>query len=145
MGLINLNARTACSVNAALEAEAIPAGRLALVSQSGSMLGAIMARGAARGLGFSHLISTGNEADLTASEIAGLLVDDPDVDAILLSWKRSARRLLEAAARRRPCGGKPIFAFKLAVPPSRGMANCHRALAAPCGGDAFFRAATSRG
>ena len=45
MGLVNLNARTACSVNAALEAESLPAGRIALVSQSGSMRGAIMARG----------------------------------------------------------------------------------------------------
>jgi hypothetical protein len=92
MGLINLNSRTACSVNAALEAESLPAGRLALVSQSGSMLGAIMARGAARGLGFSHLISTGNEADLTAGEIAGLLVDDPTPTRSCCSSKRSAAR-----------------------------------------------------
>ena len=77
MGLINLNARIACSVNAALEAPSLPAGRLALVSQSGSMMGAIMSRGAPRGIGFSHIIGTGNEADLTAGEVAGLLVDDP--------------------------------------------------------------------
>ncbi|MFN7902994.1 MAG: CoA-binding protein, partial [bacterium] len=30
MGLVNLNARTACSVNAALEADSLPAGRIAL-------------------------------------------------------------------------------------------------------------------
>ena len=107
MGLINLNARTACSVNAALEADSLPAGRLALVSQSGSMLGAIMARGAARGLGFSHLISTGNEADLTASEIAGLLVDDPQVDAILLFLEAIRRAdLLARCGAPRPCGGQ---------------------------------------
>lgn len=145
MGLINLNARTACSVNAALEAEAIPAGRLALVSQSGSMLGAIMARGAARGLGFSHLISTGNEADLTASEIAGLLVDDPDVDAILLFLEAIRRAdLLEAAARRAHAAGKPIIAFKLGRSSfGAELANSHTGALAgsDAAADAFFRAA----
>lgn len=144
MGLINLNARTACSVNAALEAENLPAGRLALVSQSGSMLGAIMARGAARGLGFSHLISTGNEADLTASEIAGLLVDDPQVDAILLFLEAIRRAdLLEEAARRAHAAGKPIIAYKLGRSSfGAELANSHTGALAgsDAAADAFFRA-----
>lgn len=144
MGLINLNARTACSVNAALEAETIPAGRLALVSQSGSMLGAIMARGAARGLGFSHLISTGNEADLTASEIAGLLVDDPEVDAILLFLEAIRRAdLLAEAARRAHAAGKPIIAYKLGRSAfGAELANSHTGALAgsDAAADAFFRA-----
>jgi len=144
MGLINLNSRTACSVNAALEAESLPAGRLALVSQSGSMLGAIMARGAARGLGFSHLISTGNEADLTASEIAGLLVDDPQVDAILLFLEAIRRAdLLAAAARRAHAAGKPIIAFKLGRSSfGAELATSHTGALAgsDAAADAFFRA-----
>ena len=144
MGLINLNSRTACSVNAALEAESLPAGRLALVSQSGSMLGAIMARGAARGLGFSHLISTGNEADLTASEIAGLLVDDPQVDAILLFLEAIRRSdLLAEAARRAHAAGKPIIAFKLGRSAfGAELANSHTGALAgsDAAADAFFRA-----
>jgi len=144
MGLINLNARTACSVNAALEAESLPAGRLALVSQSGSMLGAIMARGAARGLGFSHLISTGNEADLTASEIAGLLVDDPQVDAILLFLEAIRRAdLLAEAARRAHAAGKPIIAYKLGRSAfGAELANSHTGALAgsDAAADAFFRA-----
>lgn len=144
MGLINLNSRTACSVNAALEAESLPAGRLALVSQSGSMLGAIMARGAARGLGFSHLISTGNEADLTASEIAGLLVDDPQVDAILLFLEAIRRAdLLAEAARRAHAAGKPIIAFKLGRSAfGAELANSHTGALAgsDAAADAFFRA-----
>jgi len=144
MGLINLNARTACSVNAALEAESLPAGRLALVSQSGSMLGAIMARGAARGLGFSHLISTGNEADLTASEIAGLLVDDPQVDAILLFLEAIRRAdLLAEAARRAHAAGKPIIAYKLGRSAfGSELANSHTGALAgsDAAADAFFLA-----
>ncbi len=145
MGLINLNSRTACSVNAALEAESLPTGRLALVSQSGSMLGAIMARGAARGLGFSHLISTGNEADLTAGEFAGLLVDDPDVDAILLFLEAIRRAdLLEDAARRAHAAGKPIIAFKLGRSAfGAELANSHTGALAgsDAAADALFRAA----
>jgi acetate---CoA ligase (ADP-forming) len=114
MGVVNLNARIACSVNAALEADALPAGRIALVSQSGSMMGAIMSRGAARGIGFSHLVGTGNEADLSAGEIAGLLVDDPAVDAILLFLEaiRQPHHFAELA-RRAHATGKPVVAYKL--------------------------------
>lgn len=144
MGLINLNGRSACSVNAALEAESLPAGRLALVSQSGSMLGAIMARGAARGLGFSHLISTGNEADLSASEIVGLLVDDPQTDAILLFLEAIRRAdLLEDAARRAHAAGKPIIAYKLGRSSfGAELANSHTGALAgsDAAADAFFRA-----
>ena len=144
MGLVNLHAKTACSVNAALEADTLLPGRLALVSQSGSMLGAIMARGAARGIGFSHLLSTGNEADLAAGEIAGLLVERPEVDAVLLFLEaiRDADRLAEAA-RRGHALGKPIIAYKLGRSPfGAELATSHTgALAgsdAAC--DAFFRA-----
>jgi acyl-CoA synthetase (NDP forming) len=144
MGLVNVNGRSACSVNAALEAETLPPGRLALVSQSGSMLGAIMARGAARGMGFSHLISTGNEADLTASEIAGLLVDDPDTDAILLFLEAIRRAdLLAEAARRAHAAGKPIIAFKLGRSSfGAELANSHTGALAgsDAAADAFFRA-----
>jgi len=144
MGLVNVNGRSACSVNAALEAESLPPGRLALVSQSGSMLGAIMARGAARGIGFSHLISTGNEADLTASEIAGLLVDDPDTDAILLFLEAIRRAdLLAEAARRAHAAGKPIIAFKLGRSSfGAELANSHTGALAgsDAAADAFFRA-----
>ena len=108
------------------------------------MLGAIMARGAARGIGFSYLLSTGNEADLAAGEIVDLLVDRPEVDAILLFLEaiRDADRLAQAA-RRAHAVGKPIIAFKLGRSPfGAELATSHTgALAgsdAAC--DAFFRA-----
>ncbi|MGI9128575.1 MAG: acetate--CoA ligase family protein [Roseomonas sp.] len=144
MGLVNLNARTACSVNAALEAESLPAGHIALVSQSGSMMGAIMARGAPRGMGFSHLIGTGNEADLTASEIAGMLVEDPSVDAVLLFLEAiRAPEKLAAAARRAHALGKPIIAFKLGRSSfGAELAGSHTGALAgsDAAADAFFRA-----
>ncbi|MBD0271734.1 MAG: acetate--CoA ligase family protein [Acetobacteraceae bacterium] len=143
MGMVNLNARIACSVNAALEADELPVGRLALVSQSGSMMGAIMSRGAARGIGFSHLVGTGNEADLTAAEVAAMLVDDPQVDAILLFLEAIRRPDLFAdLARRAHAAGKPVVAYKLGRSPyGAELAASHTgALAgADAAADAFFQ------
>ena len=143
MGVVNLNARIACSVNAALEAAELPAGRLALVSQSGSMMGALMSRGAARGIGFSHLVGTGNEADLSAAEVAGLLVDDPQVDAVLL-FLEAIRRPEHFAdlARRAHAAGKPVVAYKLGRSPyGAELAASHTGALAgtDAAADAFFR------
>ncbi|RAI60237.1 acetate--CoA ligase family protein [Roseicella frigidaeris] len=144
MGVVNLNDRIACSVNAALEAETLPAGRIALVSQSGSMMGAIMSRGAARGIGFSHIVGTGNEADLTAGEIAGLLVDDPQVEAILLFLEAIRRPEHYAAlARRAHAAGKPVIAYKLGRSPyGAELATSHTGALAgsDAAAEAFFRA-----
>jgi acetate---CoA ligase (ADP-forming) len=144
MGVVNLNARIACSVNAALEADALPAGRIALVSQSGSMMGAIMSRGAARGIGFSHLVGTGNEADLSAGEIAALLVDDPQVDAILLFLEaiRQPHHFADLA-RRAHAAGKPVIAYKLGRSPyGAELATSHTGALAgsDAAAEAFFRA-----
>ena len=144
MGMVNLNDRIACTVNAALEAETLPAGRIALVSQSGSMMGAIMSRGAARGIGFSHIIGTGNEADLSAGEIAGLLVDDPQVDAILL-FLEAIRQPQHYAdlARRAHAAGKPVIAYKLGRSPyGAELATSHTGALAgsDAAAEAFFRA-----
>ncbi len=143
MGVVNLQARTACSVNAALEAAELPVGRLALVSQSGSMMGALMSRGAARGIGFSHLVGTGNEADLSAAEVAGLLVDDPRVDAVLLFLEaiRQPRRFADLA-RRAHAAGKPVVAYKLGRSPyGAELAASHTGALAgtDMAAEAFFR------
>jgi len=144
MGVVNLHARTALTTNAALEAEDLPAGRVALVSQSGSMMGALLSRGAARGLGFSHLIGTGNEADLTAGEIASLLLDDPDVDAVALFLEaiRAPEQMAAAAAKARELR-KPIIALKLGRSPfGAELATSHTGALAgsDAAADAFFRA-----
>ena len=144
MGVINLPAHTACSVNAVLEADALPAGRWSLVSHSGSMMGTIASRAAGRGCGFAKIVGTGNEADLTAGEIADLLVDDPDTDAILLFLETIRRpELFEQAARRAHAAGKPIVAYKLGRSEAAArLATTHTGALAgsDAAADAFFRA-----
>ena len=144
MGVINTHDRIALTTNAAFEAENLPSGRVALVSQSGSMMGALLSRGAARGLGFSHMIGTGNEADLTAGEIASLLLDRPEVDVVCLFLEAiRAPQELAAAARKAHALSKPIVALKLGRSPfGAELAASHTGALAgtDAAADAFFRA-----
>jgi len=114
MGMINLSGHVPLSVNAILEMEAPPAGTTSIVSQSGTMLGTVLSRGAARGLGFSKLLSVGNEADLGVGELVGLLAADPETRTILLFLEtiRDAAGLA-AGARAAHAAGKPVVAYKL--------------------------------
>src|SRR5216117_2337233 len=114
MGLVDVPGRTALTVNAVLEMDALPAGSTSVVSQSGTMLGTLLSRGAARGLGFAKLVSLGNEADIGAGELVELLAEDADTRAILLFLEtvRDAARLA-GAARRAHAAGKPVVAYKL--------------------------------
>ncbi|HYH42115.1 MAG TPA: CoA-binding protein, partial [Burkholderiales bacterium] len=72
IGLMTTDPGCAISVNAVLEMAEIKTGPLAIVSQSGSMLGGLLSRGLGRGVGFSKLISVGNESDLSVGEFADL-------------------------------------------------------------------------
>lgn len=143
MGVVDLPGGLALTVNAVLEMDAPPAGGTSLVSQSGTMLGTLLSRGAARGLGYAKMISVGNEADLGVGELVDLLADDPDtrVIALFLETVRDAARLA-SAARKAHAAGKPLVAYKLgrsalgealARSHTGALAGTDRAL------DAFFR------
>jgi acyl-CoA synthetase (NDP forming) len=114
IGLMDLHSHLVLSVNAVLEHAQIKAGATAIVSQSGSMMGALMSRGLGRGTGFSKLVSVGNESDLAVGEITDMLVDDADTRIILLFMEtlRDAERLARAA-RRAYAAGKPVVVYKL--------------------------------
>src|SRR5918993_2171362 len=85
------------------------AGPIGLVSQSGNLgieLGLLLEH---EGLGFSRLVSLGNQADIDAEEALEALVDHAETRAILLYLEgiRNGRRLV-AAARRAHAVGKPV-------------------------------------
>ncbi|HKH34148.1 MAG TPA: CoA-binding protein, partial [Beijerinckiaceae bacterium] len=77
LGIINLQDKVALSASEILSLPELRPGRHGLISQSGSLMGALLSRGQARGLGFSKLVSVGNEADLGVAEIGEMLIDDP--------------------------------------------------------------------
>src|SRR5436190_16486620 len=99
IGLVTTDPGCAISVNAVLEMAEIKVGPLAMVSQSGSMLGGLLSRGLGRGVGFSKLVSVGNESDLSVGEFADLLVDDLHTQTILLFMEtlRDSEKLAQAA------------------------------------------------
>lgn len=143
MGLIDTRARMTLCASAVLEGLVLQPGSLGLVSQSGTMLGAMLSRAQARGFGFSRMVAVGNEADLTVGEIVDGLVDDPQTKTILLFLEtlRGADHLA-AAARRAHLAGKPIVAYKLGKSDvGRELAASHTgALAGPQRNiSAFFR------
>ena len=114
IGTVSTDPPVALTANAAFAVDKLRSGGWALVSQSGSLIGALLSRADARGIGFSRLISVGNEVDLAVGEIADLMVDDPKTTAILLFMEtlRDGERLARAA-RRAHAAGKPVIAYKL--------------------------------
>lgn len=114
IGLVNVTHRISLSASGALETSGQQAGPIGLVSQSGGILGSILSRGMALGLGFSALVSTGNEADLELSDFIDTLVDDPStrVIALYLETIRDPVAFRHACARA-TVAGKPVVAFKV--------------------------------
>jgi acetate---CoA ligase (ADP-forming) len=144
IGLIDVVGRMPLTVNATLAGELLPAGRCAVVSQSGSMLGTLLSRGQARGTGFSRLVSVGNEADLGVGEITRMLVDDPHTDVVLLFLEtlRDAPLLAEAAHAAH-AAGKAIVAYKLgrsALGAELAVSHTGAIAGEDAAFDAFFRA-----
>jgi len=144
LGIVNVSGGVTLSANAVLEHEVLRRGGLSVVSQSGSMLGGIITRAQERGLGFSKLVSVGNECDIGVGELVHLLVDDPDTRAILLFLEafRDAP-VLGAAARRAFEAGKPVIALKLGRSTvGREIATTHTGAMAGADdvAEAFFRA-----
>ncbi len=114
MGVIDTHAGAAITVNAALEADSLSTGAIGVISQSGTVLGTLLSRGQARGIGFSKLVSMGNEADIGVGEVVDMMVDDPDTKTILLFLETIRDPdSLATASRRAFSAGKPVIAYKL--------------------------------
>ncbi|GHD54957.1 6-carboxyhexanoate--CoA ligase [Thalassobaculum fulvum] len=143
MGAANIVDRVPFTTNAALETDSLVPGRLMALSQSGSLIGTLLSRGAARGIGFAHLVSLGNEADLDVGAIGEAAAALPEVDAFLLFLETLRRpERLAAFARAAHAAGKPIVAYKLGrSPEAQALAVSHTGalLGSDLAADAFFR------
>ena len=115
LGLANVKDDIWACSSSRLEGVRLKSGGIGLVCQSGaSAFGPFLSRAAERGIGYSYIVSTGNEADLDAADFARYLLDDDDTKAIAMFIEgfRDARKFLEVAklASER---GKPIVAVKI--------------------------------
>lgn len=114
IGLVNLTASIVLSPSGALEMDHFPKGAIGVVSQSGGILGALLSRAAARGIGLSALVSTSNEVDLELSDFIAHLADDPatQVIALYIETVRHPEKF-RAACLKAAAAGKPVVAFKV--------------------------------
>lgn len=89
-------------------------GRIGLISQSGGLTGAYVSRAEERGIGFSCIVSTGNELMLEASHFVEYFVKDPgtEVIALFIETLRDVPRFLRAASAAL-AAGKPIVVLKI--------------------------------
>jgi len=89
-----------------------PAGGLAFVSQSGAILTAMLDWAAARNIGFSHVVSLGDMADVDFGDMLDHLALDPHTSAILLYAEgvTHGRKFMSAA--RAAARAKPVLVLK---------------------------------
>lgn len=114
LGIINLRNGALITANAAYDEPDLPAGRIFAASHSGGMIGTLLSRGKACGIGFAGLVSVGGEVDLSLGEICSVMLGDPDIDGyvLFLETLRHAGKL-RAFAQRAAEAGKPVLAYKL--------------------------------
>jgi acyl-CoA synthetase (NDP forming) len=114
IGLVNLTDQIVLSATGALEMDEFPVGGIGVVSQSGGILGSLLSRAAARGIGLSKLISTSNEVDLELADFIDHLADDPatQVIALYIETVRDPAKF-RAACLKAANKGKPVVAFKI--------------------------------
>jgi acetate---CoA ligase (ADP-forming) len=109
LGFLNFADRTAL-FGTSLPNE-LPIGGAAAIVQSGSIGIALL--NAARGLGLSHLITSGNEAVTTVADYMAALVDDPKVQTFVVFLEQLRQpRAFVAASRRARSLGKPVIVLK---------------------------------
>jgi len=111
MGVISPHDKSLVYINA-LRDPAPLAGNVGLVSQSGSIVIGLLAD--SRRFGWSHVISSGNEAVLGVADYVEYLIDDPRtrVIALFLESVRRPERFV-AALDRAADAGKPVVVFKV--------------------------------
>ncbi|MBV8825213.1 MAG: acetate--CoA ligase family protein [Hyphomicrobiales bacterium] len=114
LGVIDFRARLMLTANASFGEPDWPVGRVLAASHSGSIIGALAARGKARGIGFAALVSAGLEVDLGIGEICAATLDDSGIDGYLLFLETirqadALRSFAQGAAAR----GRPVVAYKL--------------------------------
>jgi acyl-CoA synthetase (NDP forming) len=140
IGLVNLTDNITLSASGALEMDAFLSGNIGVVSQSGGILGALLSRASARGIGLSKLISTSNEIDLDLADFVDHLVDDEatSVIALYMEGLRNPAKFRNAALKAARAG-KPVVVFKIGRSES-GARSAVSHTGAMAGADAIYDA-----
>jgi acetyltransferase len=139
MGVI----RPSLGLNATFTLAQVRPGTVGLVSQSGGLASAILDWAATEGIGFSSVVSLGNQLDVDFSEALDYLAWDAETESIVLYLEgiRNARRFMSAL--RAAARIKPVIVLKA----GRGASGSRAAAThtgAMTGADDVFEAALRR-
>ena len=117
-------------------------GDIALVSQSGSITAAMLDWAAVEGVGFSHVVSIGDAADVDTGDMLDYLAGDVSSRAVFLYIEaiRDAAKFMSAA--RRCSRAKPVIAIKAGRHEGARAAASH--IGALAGSDNVYGAAFRR-
>ena len=110
-------------------ADQLRRGPVGFVSQSGALMGALFVHGHDHGVGFTSMISVGNQADLELSDFFEALIDDEETNTICLYVEgiKDAPRFV-ALARRARAKAKRVIAIKAGrTEAGSAMARSHTA------------------
>ena len=142
LGSANVKANIWASASTSISDIGMVSGSIGLVCQSGaSAFGPFLSRAVARRIGYSYIVSTGNEADLETSDFVRYLVDDEDTNVIAMFVEgfKNPRKFLDVAKIAAE-KGKPIVAIKIGRSES-GSAAARSHTAAITGADEIYQAA----
>ena len=114
LGTISVAQGVIASFSIILEQSMPPAGHVGIVSQSGNVGSYAVQNIARRGLGLSHFIATGNEADIDVADGIAALANDAQTHLILCCMEtcRDADRLTYALDLARK-NNKPVVVLKI--------------------------------
>lgn len=103
---------TPAGLNASFAHIAPKKGHVAFVAQSGAMLTTVLDWARARDIGFSHLVSLGDMADVDFGDMLDYLATDPDTSAIMLYVEAVTQSRKFMSAARAASRLKPVIAIK---------------------------------
>ena len=98
-------------------------GGIGVATQSGAFGSYFFGLAQARGLGFSHFVATGNEADVDVADCVSFMVEDAATRLIVIALEgcRDGRKLAHALHAAHDAG-KPVFAMKVGVSSAGALA-----------------------
>jgi acyl-CoA synthetase (NDP forming) len=114
LGLLNVETGLHATFSTLLDGAKPRAGTIALATQSGAFGSCAYGMATLRGLGFSKIVATGNEADVDVAECIAYLASDPSTRVILAAVEscRDGNRLRDAL-RAAAAAGKPVVVMKV--------------------------------
>jgi acyl-CoA synthetase (NDP forming) len=114
IGMLNLVEHVHAGFGGAMGNPGLKAGRIAMVTQSGGYGMGMVAAADAQGVGFNYIVSTGNETNVTATELIGYLLERDDTDAVVayLEGSTDGRGLIRIGRRALELE-KPVLMWKV--------------------------------